>query len=65
MPILYVAIQYMMWFLSGVGNVPTPKVRSDVWDRVESYTICMLLTCRLKIIPTSNLELIVFSWYYT
>jgi hypothetical protein len=50
----------MMWFLSGVGEVPTPNVRLDVWDGVESYTIHMLLACRLKIIPTSNLELIIF-----
>ena len=48
----------MMWFLSGIGEVPTLNVCSDVWDRVESYTICMLLECRLKIIPTSNLKLI-------
>ena len=46
-----------MWFLSGIGEVPTLNVCSDVWDRVESYTICMLLECRLKIIPTSNLKL--------
>jgi hypothetical protein len=49
----------MMWFLSGVGDVPTPNVRSDIWDHVESYAICMLLACRLKIIPTSNLKLII------
>ena len=49
----------MMWFLSGIGNVPTPNVRADIWDHVESYVICMLLACRLKIIPTSNLELII------
>ncbi len=48
-----------MWFLSGIGNVPTPNVRSDIWDRVESYVIRMLLACRLMItIPTSNLKLI-------
>jgi hypothetical protein len=49
----------MMWFLSGVGEVPTPNVRSYVWDRVESYTVCMLLTCRLKIITTCNRKLII------
>jgi hypothetical protein len=58
-PILYVAINYMMWFLSGIGEMPTPNVRSDVWNRVESYRILMLLACRLKIIPTSNLKLII------
>jgi hypothetical protein len=47
----------MMWFLSGIGKVPTPNVHSDVWDCVES--IRMLLACRLKIIPTSNLKLII------
>ncbi len=35
--------------LSDVGYVPTPNVHSDVWDRVESYTVYMLLACRLKI----------------
>ena len=45
---------------SGIGDVPTPNVHSDVWDRIESYMIRMLLTCRLKIkiIPISNLKLI-------
>jgi hypothetical protein len=47
----------MMLLPSGIGDVPTPNVRLDIWDCVESYTICMLLTCRLKIIPTSNLKL--------
>jgi hypothetical protein len=45
--------------LSGVGYVPTPNVHSDVWDRVEFYTICMLLACRLKITFTFNLKLII------
>ena len=49
----------MMWFLSGVGDVSTPIVRSNIWDCVESYAIRMLLACRLKIIPTSNLKLII------
>ncbi len=48
-----------MWFLSGICKVPTPNVRSDVWNHVESYTILMLLACRLKIIPTFNLKLII------
>ncbi len=45
--------------LSGIGNVPSPNVRPDIWDCVESYAIHMLLTRRLKIIPTSNLKLII------
>ncbi len=65
MPILYTVIQYMMWFLSGVSKVPTPNVRLDVWDCVESYMIRMLLGCRLKIIPTSNLKLIIFLFGIT
>jgi hypothetical protein len=44
---------------SGVSNVPTPNVRSNVWDHVESYTICMLLAYRLKIISSPNLQLII------
>ncbi len=49
----------MTWFLSGIGDVPTVNVHSDVWVCVESYTICLLLAHRLKIIPTSNLKLII------
>ncbi len=49
----------MMWFLFGVGNVLTPNVHSDIWDCVEPYMICMLLARRLKIIPISNLKLII------
>jgi hypothetical protein len=45
--------------LSGVGYVPTPNVHSDVWNRVESYTIYMLLAGRLKITFTFNLKLII------
>jgi hypothetical protein len=48
-----------MWFLSGVGHVPTPNVCSDIWDWVESYVTCMLIARRLKITYTSNLKLII------
>jgi hypothetical protein len=44
---------------SGVGYVPTPNVHSDVWDRVESYTMYMLLACRPKITFTFSLKLII------
>ncbi len=46
--------------LSDVGYVPTLNVHLDVWDCVESYTIYMLLTCRLKITFTFSLKLIIF-----
>ncbi len=49
----------MMWLLYGISNVPTLNVYADVWDCVESYTIHMLLAHRLKIIPKSNLKLII------
>jgi hypothetical protein len=49
----------MMWFLSGIGNVPTLNVRSDIRDCIESYGIHMLLEHRQTIIPTSNLKLII------
>jgi hypothetical protein len=49
----------MIWILSGVGYVPTPNVHSDVWDRVESYTIYILLAYRLKITFTFSLKLII------
>ncbi len=45
--------------LSGIGYVPTPNVHSDVWDQVESYTIYMLLACRLEITFTFSLKLII------
>ncbi len=45
--------------LSGVGYMPTPNVHSDVWNCIESYTIYMLLACRLKITFTFNLKLII------
>jgi hypothetical protein len=58
----------MMWILSGVGDVPTPNVHLDIWDRVESYRIHMLLARRLKITFISSLKLIisflVSSYYY-
>jgi hypothetical protein len=45
--------------LSDVGYVPTPNVHSDVWDHVESYTINMLLACRLKITFIFSLKIII------
>jgi hypothetical protein len=39
--------------------VPTPKIRLDVWDCVESFGIPMFLACRLKITYTSNPKLII------
>jgi hypothetical protein len=48
-----------MWFLSGIGHVPTPNVCLDIWDRVESYAIQMFLARRLKITFTSHLKLII------
>ncbi len=45
--------------LTGVGYVPTLNVHLDVWDHVESYTIHMLLACRLKITFTFSLGLII------
>jgi hypothetical protein len=45
--------------ISGVGYVPTPNMHLDVWNHVESYTINMLLACRLKITFTFSLKLII------
>ncbi len=39
--------------------MPTPNVRLDTWNRIESYTIHMFLAHRLKITFTSNLKLII------
>ncbi len=46
-----------MWPLLQLACVPTPKIRSDVWDCVESYAIPMFLARRLKITFTSNSKL--------
>ncbi len=56
-------IQYMIWFLSCIGHVPTPNVCLDVWDCVESYAIRMLLTCRLRFTFTPRLKLIISFLY--
>jgi hypothetical protein len=45
--------------LSGIGYVPTPNVHLDVWNHVESYTMYMLLACRLKITFTFRVKLII------
>ncbi len=45
--------------------VPTLKIRSDMWDRVESYAIHMFLAYRLKITFTSNLKLIIYFLVYS
>ncbi len=45
--------------LSGIGYVPTLNVHSDVWNSVESYTIYVLLACRLKITFTFSIKLII------
>ena len=49
----------MVWILSGIGDVPTLNVHSGVWDHVESYTMYMLLPCRLKITFPFSLKLII------
>jgi hypothetical protein len=67
----------MIWFLSGIDNVPTLlsgigyvptlNVHLDTWDRVESYAIRMLIARRPKIIPTFILKLVIsflVSTYY-
>jgi hypothetical protein len=45
--------------LSGIDYVPTLNVHSNVWDHLESYTIYMLIACRLKITFTFSLKLII------
>jgi hypothetical protein len=49
-----------MLLLSDIGDVPTPNVRLGAWNYVESYTLRILLACRLKIISSPNLKLIIF-----
>ncbi len=39
--------------------MPTPNACLDIWVRVESYRIYMLLACRLKITFTFSLKLII------
>jgi hypothetical protein len=55
----FLALAMCQLLLSGIGYVPTLNVHSDVWDCVESYTIYMLLACRLKITFTFSLKLII------
>jgi hypothetical protein len=45
--------------------VPTPKICSDIWDRVESYAIPLFLARRLKITFTSNPKLIIYFVIYS
>jgi hypothetical protein len=59
-------VTFWCWLtLSDVGETPTPIVRLEVWDRVESYAICMLLASRLKIILSTNLKLIIYFVIYS
>jgi hypothetical protein len=59
MPILYVESSTWCGFFLSWPCVPTPNVRSDIWDRVESYAIQMFLARRQKITFTSYLKLII------
>jgi hypothetical protein len=59
MPILYVELSTGCGFFLSWPCVPTPNVRLDICDRVESYAIHMFHACRLKITFTSNLKLII------
>ncbi len=54
-----------MWPLLQLACVPTPKILSDIWDRVESYAIPMFLAHRLKITFTSNPKLIIYFVIYS
>ncbi len=58
-PILYVESSTWCGFFLSWPCVPTPNVRLDIWDPVESYVIHMFLARRLKITFTSNLKLII------
>ncbi len=55
----FLALAMCQLLLSGVGYVPTPNVRLDIWDHVESYAIRMFLAHRLKLIPQFSLKLII------
>ncbi len=46
-----------MWLLSELAMCASSKLRSDIWDHVESYAIHMFFARRLKITFTSNLKL--------
>ncbi len=53
-PILYVDSSTGCGFFSSWPCVPTPNVRSNIWERIESYAIHMILACRLRIISKSH-----------
>ncbi len=58
-PILYVDSSTGYGFFPSCPWVPTPNVRSDIWDCVESYGIHMILTCRLRITFKPKTKLII------
>jgi hypothetical protein len=49
MTILYVDSSTGCGFFPSCPCVPTPNVHLDILDRAETYTIHMILTCRLRI----------------
>ncbi len=59
MPILYMDSSIGCGFFPSWPRVPTPNVRLDIWDCVESYVIHMILACRLIITFTSKLKLMI------
>ena len=62
---LYVNSSIVCGFFLSWPCVPTPNVRSDVWDLVESYAMHMFLARGLKITFTSNLKLIIYFVIYS
>ncbi len=61
MPILYVDSSTGYGFFPSCPCVPTPNVRLDIWDCVESYAIHMILTCRLRITFEPRTKVIIFK----
>jgi hypothetical protein len=66
-PILYIESNTWCGFFLSWPCVPTPNVRLDIWNCVETFAIHMVLPHRLKITFISSLKLIIFflvSTYY-
>ncbi len=58
-PILYVDSSTGYGFFPSCPCVSTPNMHPDIRDRVESYAIHMILTCRLRIAFKPKTKLII------
>jgi hypothetical protein len=60
-PILYVDPTTGCGLFPSCPCVPTPNMHPNIRDHVESYTIHMILTCRLRITFKPKTKLIIYK----